>query len=165
MLLPGQFPNETATPYPAMTNFFKTFREEVSSLYLLSFLLTADHDKAQQCLISAVEESVDCIGVFMDWARSWTRTAIVKCAIQMIMPVAGHGDRMTVINLERSAAPPDNNPFAAILLLDAFERFVFVLSILEGRSEDECANLLGCSRRDVMLARVMALQSSMGAQA
>jgi hypothetical protein len=72
---------------------------------------------------------------------------------------------MTVIHLERSAGPPDNNPFAAILLLDAFERFVFVLSILEGQSEDQCANLLGCSRRDVMLARVLALQSSMGAQA
>jgi hypothetical protein len=165
MVLPMQFPSETDTPYPAMTDFFRTFRKEVSSLYLLSFLLTADHDKAQQCLISAVEESVDGIGVFMDWQRSWTRTAIVKCAVQMIMPVPGHEDRMTVINLERSAAPPDNNPFAAILLLDAFERFVFVLSILEGRSEEECAHLLGCSRRDVMLARVLALQSSMGAQA
>jgi hypothetical protein len=165
MPLPVQFPNQTATPYPALTDFFRTFQEEVSSLYLLSFLLTADHDKAQQCLISAVEESVDCIGVSMNWARSWTRTAIVKCAIQMIVPVPGHADRMTVIHLERSGAPPDNNPFAAILLLDAFERFVFVLSILEGQSEDACANLLGCSRRDVMLARVLALQSSMGAQA
>lgn len=165
MVLPMQFPNETDTPYPAITDFFRTFRKEVSSLYLLSFLLIADHDKAQQCLISAVEESVDGIAVFKDWARSWTRTAIVKCAVQMIMPVAGHADRMTVIHLERSAGPPDNNPFAAILLLDAFERFVFVLSILEGRSEEECANLLGCSRRDVMLARVLALQSSMGAQA
>ena len=56
-------------------------------------------------------------------------------------------------------------PFAAILLLDPFERFVFVLSILEGMPGDECANLLGCSGRDVMLARVLALQSSMGAQA
>jgi hypothetical protein len=165
MLLQVQFPNEPATPYPAMTDFFRTFGEEASSLYLLSFLLTADHDKAQQCLISAVGECVDGIGVFMDWGRSRTRIAIARCAIQMIMPVPGHADRMTVINLERPAGPPDNNPFAAILLLDAFERFVFVLSILEGMSGDACANLLGCSGRDVMLARVLALQSSMGAQA
>ena len=39
----------------------------------------------------------------------------------------------------------------------AFERFVFVMSVLEGHSEQECAILLGCSRRDVTIARVLAL--------
>jgi hypothetical protein len=167
MLPPVQFPNETATPYPGVIDFFKTFHEELYSLYLLSFLLTADHDKAQQCLVTAVGEPVDGIGVFMDSARSWTRSAVVRCAIQMIMPVPEHADRITIISLERPATPPDNNPFAAILLLDAFERFVFVLSILEGQSEEECAILLRCSRRDVTLARVLALgsQSSAAAQA
>jgi hypothetical protein len=33
------------------------------------------------------------------------------------------------------ATPPDNNRFAAIFLLDPFERLVFVLSILEGQCD------------------------------
>jgi hypothetical protein len=31
------------------------------------------------------------------------------------------------------------------------------MSILEGQSEQDCAVLLRCSRRDVMIARVLAL--------
>jgi hypothetical protein len=44
------------------------------------------------------------------------------------------------------------------------ERFVFVISILEEQSDEECAILLRCSRRDVMIARLLALkrQSSSG---
>jgi DNA-directed RNA polymerase specialized sigma24 family protein len=47
---------------------------------------------------------------------------------------------------------------AAVLELSPFERFVFVMSVLEHYSEHECSLLLGCSRRDVMAARIRALQ-------
>ena len=72
MLQPMQFVDERATPYPTVTDFLKTFNEEMHSLYLLSFLLTADHDKAEQCLVSAMGECGEGIGVFTDWARSWS---------------------------------------------------------------------------------------------
>ena len=32
------------------------------------------------------------------------------------------------------------------------------MAILEGQSDEECAILLRCSRRDVMIARVLALK-------
>jgi hypothetical protein len=165
MLQPMHFVDERATSYPTVTDFFKTFNEEMHSLYLLSFLLTADHDKAEQCLVSAMGECVEGIGIFMDWARSWTRGAVLKRAIQMIMPMPEHADSISLISLERSATPAENNPFAAILLLDAFERFVFVMSILEGQSDEECASLLRCSRRDVMMTRVLALKSQLSTDA
>ena len=47
---------------------------------------------------------------------------------------------------------------AAILELAPFDRFVFVISVLEHYSEHECSVLLGCSRRDVIAARTRALQ-------
>jgi hypothetical protein len=128
------------------------------SLYLLSFLLTADHDKAEQCLVAAMGECVEGIGGYMDWARSWIRAAVLKHAIQMIQPAPEHADYVSFISLKRLATPPGNNPFAPILLLDAFERFVFVMSILEGQSDEECAILLRCSRRDVTMARLLALK-------
>ena len=70
MLQPMHFVDESANPYPTVTDFLRTFNEEMHSLYLLSFLLTADHDKAEQCLVSAMGECVEGIGVLMDWARS-----------------------------------------------------------------------------------------------
>jgi len=158
MLQPTHFVEERATPYPTVADFLRTFNEEMHSLYLLSFLLTADHDKAEQCLVAAMGECVEGSGVFMDWARSWIRAAVQKHAIQMIKPAPERADNVSFISLKRSATPPGNNPFAAILLLDAFERFVFVMSILEGQSDEECAILLSCSRRDVMMARLLALK-------
>jgi hypothetical protein len=126
----------------------------------------ADHDKAEQCLICAMGECVEWIGVFTDWAHSWSRRAVLKRAIQMIMPVPEHADKVSIITLKASpTSAEDNNPFAAILLLDPFERFVFVMSTLEGQSDAECAVLLRCSRRDVMMARVLAVKRQSSADA
>src|ERR1700691_5193402 len=110
--------DESATPDPTVTDFFRTFDEEMHSLYLLSFLLTADHDKAEQCLVSAIGECVEGIGVFMDWARLWTRGAVLKHAIKMILPAPEHTDCASLISLKGSATPAEDNPFAGILLLD-----------------------------------------------
>jgi hypothetical protein len=156
---------ERATPYPTVADYLRTFNEEMHSLYLLSFLLTADHDKAEQCLVSAMGECVEGIGAFMDRSHSWTRAVVLRNAIQMIKPVQEHTDCVTFFSLKRSAAPPENNPFAGILLLDAFERFVFVMAILEGQSDEECASLLRCSRSDVMMARLLALKQQSSADA
>ena len=62
------------------------------------------------------------------------------------------------LRLIRRIVAAENNPVAAILALDPFERFVFVISVLEGRSEQDCAILLRSSRRDIMIARVLALK-------
>ena len=135
-----------------VTDFCKTFIHEMSNLYLFSFFLTGNHDKAEQCFISALHECVEETDVVRGWAASLTRLAIIKHAIQMIRPVP------------ESEVPPitaseQNGPLAQIRALGAFERFVFVLSILEGWSEQDCALRLRCSRRDVTIARLLALKS------
>jgi hypothetical protein len=165
MLQPMHFVEERATPYPTVADFLRTFNEEMHSLYLLSFLLTADYDKAEHCLVSAMGECVEGVGLLMDRARSWTRAAVIKHAIQMIKPAPERTDCVSFISLKRSATPAGNNPFAAILLLDTFERFIFVMSILEGQSDEECANLLRCSRRDVMIARLLAIKRQLSTDA
>jgi DNA-directed RNA polymerase specialized sigma24 family protein len=159
MLQPMHYVDEQLTRYATVTDLFKTFNQDMHSLYLLAFLLTADHDKAEQCLAVAMGECVEEIGVFKDWARSWSRRAVLKRAIQMIMPAPEHADKVSIININAAAMPAENNdPLAAILLLDPFERFVFVMSTLEGQTDSECAVLLRCSRRDVMIARALALK-------
>ena len=136
----------------------KILADEMHSLYLFSFLLTADNDKAEHCYVRVLGECVEGISVFMDWARSLARGIIVKHAIRMIMPAPEHTDNQSLISLKGAAASEKRSLFAAIVELSAFERFVFVMSVLEKQSDEDCSMLLGCSRRDVMIARELALK-------
>ena len=138
-------------------DFRQVFTEEMHSLYLLSFLLTADKDKAEQCFIGGLGECVEGIGAFMEWSRLWARRAIMKQAILMMSPAPKDTDDWSPISAKGPAATPKNGLFAAILSLCTFERFVFVLSILEGQSDQDCLTLLRCSRTDVVIARELAL--------
>jgi hypothetical protein len=137
MLEPMQVVDERATPYATAADLFKTFTEEMHSLYLLSLLLTADNDKAEQCFVSAMGECVEEIGAFMEWTRSRARRSILKHAIQMIMPVPEHADSLSLIGLNPPAMSAGNNPLAAILALDPFERFVFVIWQLQCPQPEE----------------------------
>jgi DNA-directed RNA polymerase specialized sigma24 family protein len=47
---------------------------------------------------------------------------------------------------------------AVILGLEPFERIVYVMTVLERYSDQDCSLLLGCARRDVLAARIRALQ-------
>ena len=149
--------HERATPYATAADLFKTFTEEMHSLYLLSLLLTADNDKAERCFVSAMGECLEEVGVLMEWTRSRARRAILKYAIRMIVPAPVRADSLPLVGPSPAATPAEDTTLAAILALDPFERFVFVLSVLEGRSEQDCSILLRSSRRDIMMARVLAL--------
>jgi len=157
MLQQPRLVDDRPTPYATSIDFCRTFTEALQGLYLLSLLLTADNDKAEQCLISAMEECGGGIGVFTEWACSWARRTVIKRAIQMISPAPEHPDRLAFISPVVPSTSAENSPLSAVFALSAFERFVYVLSILEGQSERNCAILLRCSRRDVMIARVLAL--------
>jgi DNA-directed RNA polymerase specialized sigma24 family protein len=156
MLDPMHLVNQRTTSNSTVADLFKTFTEEMRSLNVLSLLLTADKDQAEECFVRAMGECVDEVGVFLEWAHLWARRAVLKYAIQMIGPVPEHPDSLPFIS-PKGPATGKNNPFSAIVALGAFERFVFVMSVLEGQSEQECAVLFRCSRRDVMIARVLAL--------
>jgi hypothetical protein len=149
--------------YSTSGDFCRLFHEEMNGLYLLSFLLTTDHDKAGQCFVSGMSDCVDGNPVFKEWARSWARRAIIQSAIRLIAPHADR-DRFTkrATHEGSSEAMParvaEDIPFAAVVRLESFERFVFVMSTLERYSDQECSLLLGCSRREVVGARLRALR-------
>jgi hypothetical protein len=158
MLKSVRIVDEGETSYAAVVDCVRSFDEEMRSLYLLSFLLTADHDRAERCLVSAIGECGEEFGVSRDWERLWNRRMLFKHAIQMIVPAPERTDSVPFLILKHSVASTESNPFAKVLALGTFERFVFVMSILEGLSDEECASLLNCSQREVMMARVLALR-------
>jgi hypothetical protein len=59
MLQPIHLADERPIPYATAIDFSRTFTEELHSLYLLSLLLTADHDKAEECFVSAMGDCGD----------------------------------------------------------------------------------------------------------
>jgi DNA-directed RNA polymerase specialized sigma24 family protein len=146
------------TPYASSSDFCRIFHEETDSLYRLSFLLTADPDKAQQCFVSGLEDSLKGSRVFKEWARSWARRAIIQNAVRVINPRPMEENTASSLNSNGRTLVAEQVEIATILELAPFERFVFVISVLEHYSEHECSVLLACSRRDVIAARTRALQ-------
>jgi hypothetical protein len=152
----------TSTPYASTTDFRQIFDEDMKGLYLLSFLLTADREKAEQCFVSGLEDAVNGNPVFKEWARSWARRAIIQNAVRVINPRpverSEHSSPVSVDSNGKTLATGQQVEIAAVLGLEPFERFVYVMTVLERYSDQDCSLLLGCARRDVLAARTRALQ-------
>jgi hypothetical protein len=149
---------ERSIRYATAANFVEVYNEEMHSLYLLSILLTADIEKAEQCFVSALEECLDGIDVFMEWARLWARRAIMKQAIALIAPVPGKPMPSSLNCIQWNSKSTKDNFIGAIFSLETFERFAFVMSLLERQSDEDCSALLNCRRRDIELARGEAMK-------
>jgi len=153
---------ETSQAYATSTEFCRVFAENMDRIHLLSFLLTADHTKAEECFVSGLEDCVKGNYVFRDWARSWARRTIIRNAVHMLAPRANHSAATAApsgpANCRFGRTQEADAAIASILGLEDFERFVFVLSVLESCSDQDCSVLLGCSRQDVRAARMRALQ-------
>jgi DNA-directed RNA polymerase specialized sigma24 family protein len=142
-------------PYATAADFCRIFEKGMNRLYLLSYLLTADRATAEACFERSLEDAINNNRVFCEWAESWARRTIVLNAVQMVHP------QVTDSSVMRSRVEMDANepaPIAAVLDLPAFERFVFVMSVLEGHSPQECSLMLGSSRELVTAAQFRALQ-------
>ena len=88
--------------YASREDFHTIFNEDHKELYRLSFLLTRDSEKAEQCFVGGLEECVAGNSVFREWARSWAKRAIIQNAIRELNP------RPSQSNSPLSAAiPPD----------------------------------------------------------
>jgi len=145
-------------PYASRDDFRRVFREETDSLYRLAFLLTADSEKAQQCFVSGLEDSVNGSAVFKEWAHSWARRAIIQNAVRTINPRPTEEYASSSFDGSGTPLAPEQVATGAVLQLEPFERFVYVMSVLERYSDLDCSGLLGCGRRDVIAARIRALR-------
>jgi len=162
-----QVREEQANQYASREDFHTIFREHLTELYQLSFLLTRDPARTERCLVSGIEDCVTENRVFREWARSWAKRTIVQNAIRELKPRSSHSNSPL-----SGATFPDagqllggaGGHFAmdAVLGLEDFDRFVFVMSVLEHYSEHDCGLLLGCSAREIREARTRALKELIG---
>jgi len=155
---------ERANPYATVEDFCRLFAKGMSGLYQLSFLLTADHQKAEHCFAAGLEDSMRSPGVFKERAGSWAKRTIVQNAIGQLKPEprTGRSSTFTIPPYVRqlSTGENENGQFGlkAVLALPDFERFVFVMSVLEHYSAHDSGLLLGCSPGDIREARARAVE-------
>jgi DNA-directed RNA polymerase specialized sigma24 family protein len=152
-----------ADRYASGEDFRRIFDEDSIGLYQLSFLLTGNPEKAQRCFVSGFEDCVTGNPVFREWAHSWAKRTIIQNAIEELKPRPKRSNSplsATILpNIDQlSRGPGGHFEIDAVLGLEDFERFVFVISILEHYSEQDCALLLGCSVQQVREARARGLQ-------
>ncbi|HET9166308.1 MAG TPA: hypothetical protein VFP11_09935 [Candidatus Angelobacter sp.] len=156
---------ERATEYASCKDFKQIFTEDMAGLHRLAFLLTADHAKAEQCFVAGLEDSIHGNPVFREWARAWSKRAIIQSAIKAIAPAPVRYSAIPE-TAETHWQNRDVESTAAIVASwEPFERFVFVMAVLEGYGLRECAALLACPVQDVITAKSIALQRLAGQSA
>jgi hypothetical protein len=150
---------QRAREYATCRDFQQIFSEDMAGLHRLAFLLTADQAKAEQCFVAGLDESINGNPVFRQWARAWSKRAIIQNAIKTIAPAPPlrmEREEMAVFTSSNESGP--ENTAADVVQWAPFERFVFVMAVLEGYSLRECAAFLACSVQDVIAAKSLALQ-------
>jgi hypothetical protein len=147
-----QAANEHATSF----DFQKIFSVDMAGLHLLAYLLTADHERAEKVFVAGLDDAINGNPVFRQWARSWSQRAIIKAAIKAIAP-SPEDDRIAAAPIQQSGSQLESL-VRVTSQLNTFQRFVFVLSVLEGYSNMECAALLSCRVADVISAKSASLQ-------
>jgi DNA-directed RNA polymerase specialized sigma24 family protein len=137
--------------YAMPADFCRMFEDRLDHLYTLALLLTADHHKAEQCLVAGLDDCLQGNPVFREWAHSWAKRTVVKNAIRIISPLKNKAEPAAGISEPDTLA-------AAITSLKPLDRFVYVLSVLEKYSDRECAMLLDSTVEKIVNARIRALQ-------
>ena len=157
MFAARKFRGQQPSPYATRGDFCRIFAKDMNRLYLLSFLLTADEAIAEQCFVGGLHTAQEGNPVFKEWADAWARRTIILNAIRMIRPRVTAGT-MEPFGPVAGSAATERAEMAEIVKLPAFERFVFVMSVLEDYSDHECALYLVCTRAEIRAARTRALE-------
>lgn len=152
--------NDEVSGYATPEDFQFVFTEQMLALQALAFMLTADEAIADKCFVAGLEDSMEGNLVFRQWARAWARRAIIRNALRLIGPSPQEDHGFHSVSRSKNGKQfrtPQEVLIEAVIELPPFERFVFVLSVLEGHSLSDTATLLGCTNSQLAQARSRAL--------
>jgi len=156
------FGTQQISEYARRSDFQDVFTAHMPQLYLLALLLVGDEVKEERCFVAAIEDCLRRNLVFKEWVYSCSRRLVVRRAIQMSLPIL-RGFKDEDLTPAQVEIPAGVDPgLAGILQLPQFERFVYVLSVLEKYSDRECSVFLICTPQQVVTARIRALRRIAG---
>jgi len=143
--------------YATCADFCHVFQTCEKQLYLLAFLLTADDDEAEACLLATIEASCKEKHVFRGWEKSWSKHCVIRKAIGAIASRPLSRDQQPEICRPESRELELGNLLGAVLRLEPWERIVFVATVLDHYSIHECALLLGRAPESVDRLKLQAI--------
>jgi len=146
--------SQTTRSYATNDDFRHLFATESSSLLLLSLRLTANVERAAECLTLAIRDCYQSNAISKLFARVWARRMVIRNAIHMAQHPNGYeDDHFEQVDLQFG----EEEQSSTILCLPKFDRLAFVICVLERLSVPDCALLLRSTPKDVNEAIVRAL--------
>ncbi len=144
--------------YATCADFCEVFRRNTTQLYLLALLLTANHQEAQECFVGAMDKAFAERNVFRGWEESWSKRCLIQHAIGAIIFQSGRRETQRDVWLQDACEIRFPALLDGVTQLKPAERFVFVMTVLEGYSLKETALLLDRTPESVHNLRIEALQ-------
>jgi DNA-directed RNA polymerase specialized sigma24 family protein len=143
--------------YSTPEDFCKLFAEEVDSLYQLAFLLTGNKELSEQSFVSGLQCCQNNM-VFVEWARAWAKRTIIENAVRALQSCLAATNSPACQLAAPTTILGDCLDVDLVLALPPLERLVFVLSVLERYSDQDCASFLQFTQEEIRNARVCALE-------
>ncbi|MGA8087472.1 MAG: hypothetical protein WCA10_09210 [Terracidiphilus sp.] len=145
------------------TDVQRQFAAAMSDLFCLALLLTAQADRAEECIIRSIRECMTSARVRSEELPAWVRNSVIRNGVAIVDESKGeshwHKEDQAIPLLpaasQGSVYTADYS--AGILELSSFDRLVYVICVLERYSSRHCALLLRSSRERVREARVAAV--------
>ena len=141
--------------YATCADFVAVFDSEKERFYLLAFLLTTNHQLAEDCLSRVLSGLHKDKTVFKPHVGTWIRSRIIKDVLRnrfgRPFPAGQNRDSWF-------AGTEAREHIDAVAKMGPLERFVFVLSFLEGYSLKDCGLLMNCNQQMIVEARTRALK-------
>jgi len=152
------------TDYATAEQFESLFESKREPLLRLALLLTANSERAEQNLALALRDCRLNGSVSTDWIFLWARRAVIRNAIQQVYRRESvsharnpnsdcHFDGLQANSTQKTRRIDD----PSILKMPEFERLVFVITVLEHISIQDCALLMGQSPKEVCDAQKRAM--------
>jgi len=151
-------PTDFRDCYATCADFCEVFQSDEKQFYLLTFLLTADAREAEACFLAAMEESVREKNVFKGWEKSWSKRCVIRKAIGMLASRSLCRDQQLEIGCQPVRELQLGTLLRAVVRLEPAERVVFVATVLERYSVQECALLIGRPPESVKKLKVQAIR-------
>jgi len=108
--------------YAPCTDFCEVFRRNTTHLYLLAFLLTANHQEAQECFVGAMDKAFAGRNVFKGWEESWSKRCLIEYAIGAIIFQPGRREAQRVLWLHERGENKLRTFLDAVTQLKSTER-------------------------------------------
>jgi DNA-directed RNA polymerase specialized sigma24 family protein len=142
----------------------RIFRDNMSELYWLAFLLTGDRERSVQAYTGALNSEAPG-STLHQFLLSWARRLVIVAALGTIRSqlresvarnqpaAAGELKELAQLDPADRARLTKTELEEALLAMEVFPRCVVILTLLEGLPVKEAASLLGADERTVKAAQ------------